>query len=176
MTYSIGFRAPPFQELGEAFLQFMADSIDLPGRYADPDLQASKHPAEIGSAMLAQISDELNKVRFTEDDIAIFVGEYLSEPKANVFFESPARPLTLARFTAALNKRGVALSRKTQMLYRGKHVFINGESFAAGRADKTSLTLLADQRRLDSEAAAKVSTDVLEALYTWYEDGWITLS
>lgn len=175
MTYSIGFRAPPFQELGEAFLQFMADSIDLPGRYADPDLQASKHPAEIGAAMLAQISDELNKVRFTEDDIAIFVGEYLSEPKANVFFESPARPLTLARFTAALNKRGVALSRKTQMLYRGKHVFINGESFAAGRADKASLTLLADQRRLDSEAAAKVSTDVLEALYTWYEDGWITL-
>jgi 50S ribosomal protein L16 3-hydroxylase len=175
MTYSIGFRAPPFQELGEAFLQFMADSIDLPGRYADPDLQASKHPAEIGAAMLAQISDELNKVRFTEDDIAIFVGEYFSDPKANVFFASPARPLTLARFTAALNKRGVALSRKTQMLYRGKHVFINGESFAAGRADKASLTLLADQRRLDSEAAAKVSTDVLEALYTWYEDGWITL-
>ena len=28
-TYSIGFRSPSFQELGEAFLQFMADSIDL---------------------------------------------------------------------------------------------------------------------------------------------------
>ncbi|AMP15409.1 cupin domain-containing protein [Collimonas pratensis] len=175
MTYSIGFRAPPFQELGEAFLQFMADSIDLPGRYADPQLEVSKHPAEISTSMLTQISDELNKVRFTDDDIAIFVGQYLSEPKASVFFESPAKPLTLARFTATLSKRGVALSRKTQMLYRGKHVFINGESFSIGRADKASLVMLADERRLDGEAAAKVSTDVLDALYTWYEDGWVTL-
>ena len=31
MTYSIGFRAPSYQELGEAFLQFMAD-IDRPAR------------------------------------------------------------------------------------------------------------------------------------------------
>src|SRR5690606_39783213 len=38
MTYSIGFRAPSYQELGEAFLHFMMDSIDLKGRYADPDL------------------------------------------------------------------------------------------------------------------------------------------
>ncbi|MQQ99580.1 cupin domain-containing protein [Glaciimonas soli] len=175
MTYSIGFRAPPFQELGEAFLQFMSDSIALPGRYADPDLTPTKHPAEISRNMLSQISDELNKVRFTEDDITIFVGEYLSEPKAQVFFESPAKPLTLARFTASIAKRGVSLSRKTQMLYRGKHVFINGESFAAGAEDKVSLCVLADQRRLDGEAAAQVSTDVLEALYTWYEDGWVNL-
>ncbi|MDB5919143.1 MAG: cupin, partial [Massilia sp.] len=31
--------------MGEAFLQFMSDSIDLPGRYADPDLDAAKNPA-----------------------------------------------------------------------------------------------------------------------------------
>jgi len=175
MTYSIGFRAPAFQELGEAFLQFMADSIDLPGIYADPDLTPTKHPAEIDRKMLSQISEQINKVRFTDDDVAIFVGEYLSDPKANVFFVSPARPLTLARFTAAIAKRGVSLSRKTQMLYRGKHVFINGESFAAGRDDKASLCALADLRRLDADAAGTVSKDVLEALYTWYEDGWIEL-
>ncbi|KAF3998262.1 cupin domain-containing protein [Glaciimonas immobilis] len=175
MTYSIGFRAPVYQELGEAFLQFMADSIDLPGRYADADLVPTRHPAEISKNMLSNISDALNKVRFTEDDIAIFVGEHLSDPKANVFFESPARPLTLPRFTASIAKRGVSLSRKTQMLYRGKHVFINGESFAAGREDKISLCALADQRKLDGAAASAVSADVLEALYTWYEDGWINL-
>ena len=175
MTYSIGFRAPAFQELGEAFLQFMAESIDLPGRYADADLTPAKHPAEISRTMLSQVSEALNKVRFTDDDIAIFLGEYLSDPKATVFFESPKRPLTLSRFTASIAKRGVNLSRKTQMLYRGKHVFINGESFAAGREDKGSLCALADQRKLDGDAASMVSTDVLEALYTWYEDGWITL-
>jgi len=58
MTYSVGFRAPTYQELAEAFLQFMADSIDLSGRYADPDLEPSKHPAEISRAMLAQVAQE----------------------------------------------------------------------------------------------------------------------
>jgi len=175
MTYSIGFRAPAYQELGEAFLQFMADSIDLPGRYADPDLKPNKHPAEIGTPMLTQIAAELNKVKFTDDDIAIFLGQYLSEPKASVFFTSPKRALTLARFIESAGKRGVKLSRKTQMLYRGKHVFINGESFAAGRADKATLCALADTRCLDGAGVAGASNDVVEALYTWYEDGWVNL-
>ncbi len=176
MTYSIGFRAPAYQELGEAFLQFMADSIDLPGRYADPDLAACKHPAEIGLPMLTQVAAQLNKVRFTEDDITIFLGEYLSEPKASVFFAPPARPLNLCRFIQAAGKRGIVLSRKTQMLYRGKHVFINGESFAAGRADKGALCCLADTRRLEGAAVEQATQDVVEALHTWYIDGWLDLA
>lgn len=175
MTYSIGFRAPTFQELGQAFLQFMADSIDLPGRFADPDLESSSHPAEISRQMFARVAAEIDKVQFTEDDIAIFLGEHLSEPNARTYFTAPDRPLTQARFSQCAAKLGVALSRKTQMLYRGKHVFINGESFAAGRADKATLCLLADTRRLDGPAAAAASQDVVEALYTWYRDGWLSL-
>ncbi len=176
MTYSIGFRAPSYQELGQAFLQFMADSIDLPGRYADPDLTTARHPAEIGGAMLTRVADELAKVRFTDDDIAIFLGEYLSEPKASVFFNAPARPLTLKRFAQSAASRGVALSPKTRMLYRGKHLFINGESFAVDRSDKALLAALADARRLDGASVSVASDDVLEALYTWYEDGWLNLN
>ena len=175
MTYSIGFRSPSYQELGEAFLQFMADSIDLPGRYADPNLALSNNPAEIPRHMLATITEEMNKVRFTEEDVTIFLGEHLSEPKHNVFFTGPAKPLTVGRFGEALAKRGVVLSRKSLMLYRGKHVFINGESFAVGRADKAVLDTLANQRRLDGASAAGASDDVLEALYTWYQDGWVEL-
>ena len=176
MTYSIGFRSPSYQELGEAFLQFMADSIDLPGRYADPQLAPAKHPAEIPRHMLATITEEINKVRFTEEDVTIFVGEHLSEPKHNVFFTGPAKPLTVGRFGEAVAKRGVVLSLKTQMLYRGKHVFINGESFAVGRADKALLDVLANERALPGSAIAGASDDVMEALYTWYQDGWIELA
>jgi 50S ribosomal protein L16 3-hydroxylase len=175
MTYSIGFRAPAFQELGEAFLQFMADSIELTGRYADPDLAPAKNPAEIPRAMLATVANELNKVRFTDEDITIFLGEYLSEPKHNVFFTGPAKPLTVGRFMETAGKRGLKLSRKSLMLYRGKHVFINGESFAVGRADKTVLDHLANERRLDGAQLAGASDDVLEALYAWYQDGWLEL-
>src|SRR5476649_1340238 len=175
-TYSIGFRSPSYQELGEAFLQFMADSIDLPGRYADPELEASSKPAEIPRDMLSTIAEELNKVRFTEDDVTIFLGEHLSEPKHNVFFTPLAKPLTVGRFTDAAHKKGVVLSRKTLMLYRGKNVFINGESFAIGRADKTALETLANERALAGAAVAQASDDVMDALYTWYQDGWIELA
>lgn len=175
MTYSIGFRAPSYQELGQAFMQFMADSIDLPGRYADPDLTVAKHPAKIDRTMLSRVHEQLTKVKFTEDDISIFLGEYLSEPKRNVFFDSPARPMTPARFVQAAGKRGVVLSRKTRMLYSGRHLFVNGESFAMGHDDKKALVLLADTRKLDGEHVLQASPDVREALLTWYEDGWLEI-
>ncbi|MDP9108437.1 MAG: cupin domain-containing protein, partial [Pseudomonadota bacterium] len=174
MTYSIGFRAPAFQELGEAFLQFMADSIDLPGHYADPELIPTKRPAEIPAAMLATVGEQLNKVRFTADDVAIFLGEYLSEPKPNVFFDPPARLLPLSKFMQTVAKRGVALSRKTQMLYRNRLVFINGESFAVERPDKEILARLADTRELDGVQGGAASQDVAEALHDWYRQGWLT--
>jgi len=175
MTYSIGFRAPAFQEIGESFLQFMADSIDLPGRYADPDLKVAKHPAEIPLALLARVTEEINKMRFTDDDITIFLGEYLSEPKASVYFDPIVKPLSPARFAQAAKKRGIKLSRKTSMLYRGKHVFINGESFAVGRADKLVLSTLADQRQIDKTTLQDASEDVMEAFYNWYQDAWLEL-
>jgi 50S ribosomal protein L16 3-hydroxylase len=154
----------------------MADSIDLEGRYADPDLQPAKNPAEIPKAMLARLTDELNKVRFTEEDITIFMGEHLSEPKHNVFFTGPDKPLTMARFLATAAKRGVKLSRKTLMLYRGEHVFINGESFAVGRADKAILSVLANARALEGATVAHASNDVNDALFAWYTDGWLELA
>ncbi len=176
MTYSIGFRAPAYQELGEAFLQFMADSIDLPGRYADPGLKPTGQPAQLDTAMLAQVAQALQKVRFTDDDIAIFLGEYLSEPQAGVFFMPPARKQSAAAFSAAAARRGIVLDLKTKMLYRGRHVFINGESFAVERADRSVLAALANARGLAASEATGISDDVREALHLWYCDGWLKLA
>ena len=175
MTYSIGFRAPAYQELGEAFLQFMADAIDLPGRYADPDLKPTTHPAMINAGMLRTIGEALQKVRFTQDDIAIFLGEYLSEPKQGVLFNAPSRQMTPSRFAQAALKRGIRLSARTRMLYRGQHVFINGESFGTRAADRPLLAALADQRSLGADQLTHVTQDVAEALHLWYGDGWLLL-
>lgn len=175
MTYSIGFRTPSYQELGEAFLQFMADSIELPGRYSDPDLTPTMHPAELSRAMLSQVATQISKIRFNDEDITVFLGEYLSEPKPNVFFAPPEQPLSLARFAQSARKLGVALSLKTRMLYKGKHLFINGESFTLTRVDKPALVRLADHRHLDGLAVGQASSDALEALHTWYSDGWLEL-
>ena len=175
MTCSIGFRAPAYQELGEAFLQFMADSIDLPGRYADPDLKAVKQPAEISKDMLDQIARELKKVEFTRDDIAVFTGEYLSSPKNSVFFDLPKRALPPAKFLLTSRQRGIRLALKSRMLYRGKNIFINGESFGVEGVDRELLVRLADTRVLDGAALQQASVDLQETLALWYEDGWIQL-
>lgn len=175
MTYSIGFRAPSFQEIGESFLQFMSDSIDLPGRYADPELTNSPRPAEISQSMLSSISNELAKIKFTKDDMTIFLGEYLTEPKSTVFFTSPEKTLTPKKFTLSAQKNGVSLSLKTQMLYKGRNIFINGESFSVDKEDQLILCKLADQRFLDGTDIASISDDVLEAFCIWYEDGWLEL-
>lgn len=175
MTYSIGFRAPTFQELGEAFLQFMADSIDLPGRYADPDLKPARQPAELSTEMLEKVALEFKKLEFTKDDITVFMGEYLSAPKHSVFFDQPAKPLSPAKFLLAAKQRGIQLALKSRMLYRDNTIFINGESFGVDGVDKTLLAQLADTRRLNGDSLASASTDMQETLCLWYEDGWINL-
>jgi len=175
MTYSIGLRSPTFQELGVAFLQFMSDTIDLPGRYADPDLKPSQRPGELSKEMLDKIALELKKVEFTKEDVTVFVGEYLSTPKHSVFFDQPKKPLSPAKFLLAAKQRGIQLTLKSRMLYRGNNIFLNGESFAVEDEDKTLLTELADTRQLNGHLLSSASTDLEETLCLWYEDGWINL-
>ncbi len=173
MTYSVGFRAPSWQELGEGFMNFMADNVDLPGRYADPELSTTSHPAKLGDDLVATVSNQFAKLAARPEDIAIFLGEYLSEPKPTVWFDLPPRPLALARFISTAAKRGLRLHRKTRMLYRSKFVFINGESFQPAGADRRVLQTLADERAIPAEQIGKASDDLQESLYQWYRDGWV---
>jgi 50S ribosomal protein L16 3-hydroxylase len=173
MTYSIGFRAPSYQELGEGFLQFLSESIDIPGRYTDPDLSVNDSPAQLGEGMLNRVAEQLAAIRFDKSDIAIFLGEYLSEPKANVFFDVPEKALSPALFKRRASKHGIRLSNKTRMLYTGHYVFINGESFRTSSADRKILQQLANARQLTGQEVLNAGKDVDDALHEWYADGWI---
>jgi 50S ribosomal protein L16 3-hydroxylase len=173
MTYSIGFRAPAWQELGESFLEFMSDSIDLPGRYTDAGYLSVQAPAKISDHMLDAVTAELSKLATTAEDIAIFLGQHLSEPKSSVFFDAPKHPLSPPKFTAAIAKYGLKLHRKTRMLYRSRYIFINGQSFQPGATDKKLLISLADEKILVPSTLKSASTDLRESLYAWYCEGWI---
>lgn len=173
MTYSVGFRAPSYQEMGEAFLHFMMDSIDLEGRYADPDLTPSRSPAALSSKMIDRVMQEMEKVRFNRSDVMHFLGQYLSDPKPSVFFDSPAKSLSPLQFEKQIGKFGIRLSKKSRMLHCNKVLFINGESYALPSEDKSLLTNLADKRKLEAGQLTNLSKDVLETFHIWYEDGWI---
>lgn len=171
MTWSIGFRAAPAQELMEGFLSYLQERTFLPGRYADPELKLQKHPAEIGAAMLDQIAAMLAEIKWDRGVVRDFLGCYLTEPKPHVYFEPPARPLAPARFRAQAARRGLRLDAKTQLLFAGSRFYINGEECDVAAADRAPLRELADRRCL--APAAALSEDGWELLHAWYEDGFI---
>lgn len=171
MTYSIGFRTPAYQELAEQFLIYLQDRICVEGMYADPDLKKQKHPSEISTQMLNQVEKAISQVRWDKEDIANFLGCYLSEPKPHIFFDAPEPELSLKKFAKAARSNGVMLDLKSQMLCHRNSIFMNGEAVAAAHDDYPVLRALADNRELP--ALADCSDDLIDTLYQWYLDGYL---
>jgi 50S ribosomal protein L16 3-hydroxylase len=171
MTYSIGFRTPAYQELAEQFLVYLQDRICIEGMYADPDLAVQSHPSEIGAGMLRQVEQAIRQVRWEKHEIADFLGCYLSEPKAHIYFDPPDAPLSRKRFARAVQDRGVELDLKTLMLCHAGTMFINGNAHAVDPASYRILRSFADDRRLPP---SELPEAVLGLLYQWYVDGYIS--
>lgn len=167
MTYSIGFRTPAYQELAEQFLVYLQDRIEISGTYADPDLKLQTHPSEISTAMLRQVSKAVAQVRWDREDIANFLGCYLSEPKPHIYFDAPESPLTLPHFTKQLGKQGITLNLKSLMLCHAGRIYLNGEDFEPIGNDYEWLRQLADTRRLPA------STTYPTTLIRWLHDNYL---
>ena len=60
--------------------------------------------------MIDQVETMLSSIRWNRTTVRNFLGASLTEPKANVFFDPPAHPLTIARFAAAAKRKGVVLA------------------------------------------------------------------
>lgn len=175
MTWSIGFRAPKAEEIVGQFLTYLQDKLQIPGMYSDPDLKPVKHVAEIPSAMLAWAEKTVRAAaRWDKHDISDFLGRYLSEPKAHVYFDPPHRPKSLAAFTLAVQKKGVALDARSQLLFHGDTFFINGERLESSPALATLLRRLADNRYLmPGECTHEQGAEMLALLHIWYQIGYL---
>ncbi|MCC7079246.1 MAG: cupin domain-containing protein [Burkholderiales bacterium] len=174
ITCSVGLRAPTRQEITTSFLQWLPDKIALAGRYRDREKTLSKHPAQIASAMLREIEAVLAAVRWSRATVEQFAGEYLTEPKAHVWFRAPVRIVSFMRFSAHARSRGIRLAAATRMLFHGDRLFVNGESLSMPAAARAALIALADERaalpwRNRSAPAAR-------HLYQWYRAGYVELA
>jgi 50S ribosomal protein L16 3-hydroxylase len=170
MTYSIGFRAPSAQELATQFLGFMQERVGVAGMYADADLNPQTHPAELGEQMLHKVEAMLRGIEWSSEDVADFLGSYLTEPKPHIVFDPPRR-LSVEKFRERYAKQGVRLALKSQMLYRGNRVYINGEEVQAAGEAKRLLTELANRRRLPP--SADLPEDMAALLHQWASAGWV---
>ncbi|OZI23196.1 cupin [Bordetella genomosp. 9] len=191
MTISIGFRAPDQATLARGMLEAAAEQVlaragqasgpygepPLPGprlqaRYRDAGLQATRHPAELPEGLAAAALDAVRRVRFDEALAHRFLGCWLTEPGAAAVFDVPAQdgPDLASEWPASGVLR---LDRRTRMLYRGRQVFINGET--APVPASPALRQLADARRLacGDPMARRLTEQERECLVQWLDDGWL---
>ena len=188
MTCSIGFRSPSVAELRQAFFAFLADgqgdeqatgqsdsparASGMPRRYRDRTRTPVCQPAEIPADMADTLRSWITEFEPPALLIDRFIGCFLSEPKPNVWFEgAPDTRLPVIG-------EGLALDRRTRMLYRKGTFYINGEALRASRrgsAAQNLLIALADQRGLDAaQTAQALRQGALRAtLAQWLTDGWL---
>ena len=167
MTYSIGFRSPNRGELASELLQRLAeDATDAVGEalYCDPKQEAVEHSGAIPEALVEFAQKALNDA--LQDPLALrrALGEYLSEPKAQVSFDGESD----AGWGGTIR-----LDRRTRLMYDAKHVFINGESYVASGRDAQMIRALADQRHLLAKDVARLSEGAAALLQDWQEAGWL---
>nr|CBA33259.1 hypothetical protein Csp_B18160 [Curvibacter putative symbiont of Hydra magnipapillata] len=166
MTYSIGFRSPSQSELAQEVLQRLAEQAldELPATlYADPKQSAVKAHAALPPAMLEFAQSAVHAALKDPKAVARALGEYLSEPKANVWFDGEGQDVDGA----------IRLDRRTRMLYDEHHVFINGESFNASGRDAQLIKRLADQRYLEAKEVQRLSEGARDLVQDWCDAGWL---
>ena len=153
-------------ELARELLQRLSeDACDLAGEaiYRDPKQGAVAQPGAIPAQLHDFARDAMLAALKEPDAFSCVLGEYLTEPKANVWFEAGQGS---SAFTS------VALDRRSRMMYDEHHVFINGEGFRASGRDAAAMRRLADLRELDAAALAALSDDARALLLNWIEAGW----
>jgi 50S ribosomal protein L16 3-hydroxylase len=165
MTFSIGFRAPQAGEIVRGFLEYLTDTIDLPGRFADPGRQPAAHAGQVPADLLDWIQTTVQRVRWQPSDIARFATEYLSTPKPHVIFERPDPALSRRAFLGRIRSTGLRLDARSILLYQGSTICLNGSRVEPIDGPHSRwLRQLADARNADAPPGPALD-DWLHAAY-----------
>lgn len=168
MTCSVGFRAPAADELARDLLQRLADEAGDEGDesrlYCDRGQPATATPGAVPPALLDFASAAVARRLADPLALARALGAALTEPKPRVWFER-GRPRH--------GSDSVRLDPRSRMMYDRRHVFINGEAFAAGGRDATLMRRLADARWLSAADRTRLGPAAAALLDEWLDAGWL---
>jgi 50S ribosomal protein L16 3-hydroxylase len=132
--------------------------------YQDANQPAVAKPAAMPEGLVEFAKSALQKSLKDPKSLQRALGEYLTEPKANVWFEMGDMPDSL---------KSVYLDRRSKMMYDDHHIFLNGESWRAAGKDAALMRQLADARMLSAADVAKASPEAQTLLTEWCDDGWL---
>lgn len=170
MTASIGFRSPAADELARALMLALADATpgghERSALYSDRAGAATTTPGRIPTALQSFARAAWQRASREPQALERALGQWLSEPKARVWFES-------GRASRALGKRALELDRRTRMLHDAHHVYINGEALRVGGGDAQCLRQLSDARELSPADVRCLSKVARASVQQWLLAGWI---
>ncbi len=135
MTFSVGFRAPSYEEIITGFLSYVAERIDPLARYSDPDLKPQMYAGEIGPAALERIRTVVRTLINDDEAIRSWFGSYMTEPRRGRYPE-PAEESLDAETLIHLIETGSRLKRSplVRMAYirhddGDTSLFVNGAEY-----------------------------------------------
>lgn len=172
LTASIGFRSPsPAQWLAALHERLDDEAGDLPALarpFRDREGRASARPGEIPQALANHLLDWQRHWQPPPGLAERALGCLLTEPKPQVWFDGDDE----ADLAACA---GLVADRRSRLLYRGQHCFINGEVVTPPARSRRLLQQFADHRRLDATGLARALRDpwLTDTLATWLAAGWI---
>ena len=179
VTWSIGFRAPSYQELIDMYLDHLRDSLTVEGRYTDAGRGRATAPACIEPALKRPLAKCLHSSlgpRMTSHAIGEFVGCYLTRPKSHVEFIAPERTMSRAAFCQQAKQRGLRLDLRSRMLFDEGGFYLNGQPirFSAPlmKTQRMHMQQLANSRQLP---ASKLQMRLLQQLYPHWLSGEIEI-
>ena len=179
-------RAPGRSELAAELLQRLAEFSEeggddlasgsrrgekAPSLYRDPEQPATATPAALPASLAAFAGQAVAEALKDPLALACVLGEYMTEPKASVWFDEAVREWDADAAREGLS--GVLLDPRTRMMYDSDHIFINGESYRAKGADATLMLRLDDQSSLAPRELRKAGAAAMDLLGDWHDAGWL---
>ncbi|MFO1220906.1 MAG: cupin domain-containing protein [Burkholderiaceae bacterium] len=169
MTASVGFRAPTRQTIVREVLPLLADALpeaaSWDGLYRDAGESATATPGRVPQSLERFARAAWQRVLGEPGRLAQALGQWLTEPKAQVWFDAGSVPADASR--------PLRLDRRSRMMYDLRHVYLNGEAFTIAARDLRVMRKLADRRELSIAERGRLGSAARALIDQWAEAGWL---
>lgn len=177
-TWSVGFRSATYKELLQEGLWRLAESLeDIPElneHFSDPRQLATSSPEKLPAELIKQIELKLKGLQLNKTSQFLpGIAAYLSEPKAQAYFEAPKTPLNLREFQSAIQKQVLKPDPQSRLITLGSTVYCNGEDMTIGQSALTQKAWLdlASKQLIKNTRLPKPGSK--NSLFEAYCAGWL---
>ncbi len=179
MTYSIGFRAPSRTEMLTGFAAQLMEHAGENQHYTDPDLLPTEHPGELATEARARMRQMLRaELRPSDDELDIWFGRFMTEPKPWLRPVPPARCSSVAKLKTSLERgRSLGWNSAVRVAWftarQHCHLFVDGQHYHLPERLTGFAELVGDTRLLDPARTLRLlhKPELAKLLLEWLDAG-----